>query len=310
MEFSHVPVLLNETIDGLRVKPEGIYIDCTLGGGGHSLEIIKRLSTGRLIGIDQDDAAIAAAKLKLAPYMDKGEFVRANFEELPRVLKGMEIGEADGILMDIGVSSHQFDDAQRGFSYRNEAPLDMRMDRRNALTAYRVVNEYSKEELERILRDYGEEKMASKIAANICRERQNSPIETTLELTELVKSSMPIKMRSEKGHPAKRTFQAIRIEVNRELEVLESSLDMMIDLLAPGGRLAVITFHSLEDRIVKNAFKKAQNPCECPPSFPVCTCKKSPRGKVVGRKPIVAGEAELELNPRAKSAKLRIFEKF
>ena len=293
MEFSHTSVLLNETIENLKIKPDGIYVDGTLGGAGHSSHICERLSaTGRLIGIDQDEAAIAAAGKRLEPFQNQVTIIRSNYCD-----------------MVLGVSSYQLDHAEREFTYREDVPLDMRMDQRNALSAYEVVNDYSEENLSRILHEYGEERFARKIAHNICVSRQQAPIRTTGELIEIIKRSIPAKIRATGGHPAKRTFQAIRIEVNQELTVLSESLDGMIDLLNDGGRLCVITFHSLEDRIVKNIFRKNEHPCTCPPEFPVCVCGKKSKGTVVTRKPILPGEEEMETNPRSKSAKLRVFER-
>lgn len=310
MAFKHTSVLLEETIEGLNIKPEGIYVDGTLGGGGHSLEIAGRLGKGgRLIGIDQDEAAILAAGERLSAFGDKVSIVRSNYRNTKAVLSSLGIAGMDGMMLDLGVSSYQLDTQERGFSYRFDTPLDMRMDMRQSLTAREIVNCYEERELFRVIRDYGEEKFAKNIARHIVMERQKKPIETTGELNEIIKSSIPAKMRAEGGHPSKRTFQAIRIECNQELEVLKESLDELIDLLNPGGRLCIITFHSLEDRIVKNAFRQAANPCTCPPSFPVCVCGRVSRGKVVTGKPILPGKQEQEENPRSKSAKLRIFEK-
>lgn len=309
MEFAHTSVLLAETIKGLQVKPDGIYVDGTLGGGGHSSEIARRLKGGRLIGIDQDDAAIEAASQRLSAWKDKVLTVRDNYCNMPAVLKGLGIEKVDGILLDLGVSSYQLDSAERGFSYKADTALDMRMDRRQTLTAAVIVNDYPEMELYRIIRDYGEDKFAKNIAKHIAAARQNKPIETTWELNEIIKAAIPAKMREKGGHPSKRTFQAIRIACNRELEVLESSLDAFIDLLNPGGRLCIITFHSLEDRIVKNAFRKNENPCTCPPEFPVCVCGQKSRGRVISKKPILPTQEEMEQNTRSKSAKLRIFEK-
>lgn len=309
MEFSHVSVLFEETIEGLCIKPDGIYVDGTLGGAGHSSEIARRLTTGRLIGIDQDDAAIEAASERLKPWQEKTTVVRNNYCNMAAVLLELGIGRVDGILLDLGVSSYQLDTAERGFSYKYDAALDMRMDRRQPLTAGTIVNEYPEMELYRIIRDYGEDKFAKNIAKHIVLARQNKPIETTGELNEIIKAAIPAKMREKGGHPSKRTFQAIRIACNRELEVLENSLDSFIDLLNPGGRLCIITFHSLEDRIVKSAFKRNENPCTCPPEFPVCVCGKKSKGRVITRKPILPTQEEMERNSRSKSAKLRIFEK-
>ena len=309
-EFSHISVLLNEVIEGLEIKPDGIYADGTVGGGGHSYEIAARLSdNGRLIGIDRDEDAVKAASERLACYGDKAKVVRGNYLDAVSILKGMGITGVDGILLDLGVSSHQFDDAERGFSYRNDAPLDMRMDRRDELSAYNVVNEYSESELFRIIRDYGEDKFAKNIAKHIVRAREKKPIETTFELSELIKAAIPAKMREGKGHPAKKTFQAIRIEVNRELDILRDSIDGLIDYLNPGGRLCIITFQSLEDKILKSAFRTAEDPCICPKEFPVCVCGRKSKGRVITRKAITATEEELKANNRAHSAKLRIFEK-
>ena len=310
MDFKHTSVLLEETIDNLRVKPEGVYVDGTLGGAGHALEVCRRLSAaGRLIGIDQDEDAIAAAEERLREYRDRVTILRSNYRCMVSELKKRGITAVDGILLDLGVSSHQLDEAERGFTYREDAPLDMRMDQRQELTAAGVVNTYSEERLYQVIRDYGEEKFAKNIAKRICRERAEKPILTTGELVEIIKASIPAKMRVTGGHPAKRTFQAIRIEVNQELAVLEESLDGMIDFLREGGRLCVITFHSLEDRIVKNIFRRNEHPCICPPEFPVCVCGRKPKGFVVTRKPVVPGEEELAANKRSKSAKLRGFER-
>ncbi len=309
MRFEHRSVLLRETIDSLSVKPDGIYVDGTLGGGGHALELCGRLGPeGRLVGIDQDEDAIAAAAERLADYRDRVSIVRSNYERMEDVLAGLGIDRVDGIYLDLGVSSYQFDAAERGFSYREDAPLDMRMDRRQPLTAADVVADYSEEELTRIFREYGEEKFAKSIAGRIAAKRQVSPITTTGQLTEIIKEAIPMKARAASGHPARRTFQALRIEVNRELEVLENSIDGMIRLLKPGGRLAIITFHSLEDRIVKNRFRENENPCICPPDFPVCVCGRKSRGKVITRRPVVPTAEEIEENKRCRSAKLRVFE--
>ena len=310
MDFKHTSVLLEETIENLRVKPEGVYVDGTLGGAGHALEVCRRLSAaGRLIGIDQDEDAIAAAEERLREYRDRVTILRSNYRCMVSELKKRGITAVDGILLDLGVSSHQLDEAERGFTYREDAPLDMRMDQRQELTAAGVVNTYSEERLYQVIRDYGEEKFAKNIAKRICRERAEKPILTTGELVEIIKASIPAKMRVTGGHPAKRTFQAIRIEVNQELAVLEESLDGMIDFLREGGRLCVITFHSLEDRIVKNIFRRNEHPCICPPEFPVCVGGQKPKGFVVTRKPVVPGEEELAANKRSKSAKLRVFER-
>ena len=308
-EFYHVSVLLEECIDGLNIKPDGIYVDGTLGGAGHSSQIAKRLTTGRLIGIDRDPVALKAAGERLAPYADRVTLVHSNFCEIAQVLKDLGIDGVDGILLDLGVSSPQLDDAERGFSYMNDAPLDMRMNGEDALSAYEVVNTWSYEELRRILFDYGEERYAPRIADAICRRREEKPIRTTLELVDIIRSAMPAAALREKQHPAKRSVQAIRIAVNDELGSVETVMRDAIPCLNPGGRLAIITFHSLEDRIVKNGMAEAAKGCTCPPSFPVCVCGKKPKVKLISRKPIVSGDEELERNPRARSAKLRICEK-
>ncbi len=310
MTFNHKSVLLNETIEALNIIPDGIYVDGTLGGAGHSSEICKRLgSGGRLVGIDQDKDAIQASTERLKNYTSQVTIVRDNYENIASVLKGLNIEKVDGILLDLGVSSYQLDTDERGFSYQHEAPLDMRMDDRNPMTAADIVNEYSLQELARIIREYGEDKFAQNIAKHICAEREKTPIDTTTQLAEIIKQAIPMKMRVTGGHPAKRTFQAIRIELNRELTVLKESIGTMIDILNPGGRLCIITFHSLEDRIVKEAFRKAENPCTCPPDFPVCVCGNVSKGKVITRKPILPGEEELADNRRSESAKLRVFER-
>ena len=309
MEFAHKSVLLDETIEGLKIKPDGIYLDGTLGGGGHSSEICRRLSGGRLIGIDQDAEAIAAATERLEPFREKVILVRDNYCNAPAVVKSLGLEGVDGIVLDLGVSSYQLDNVERGFSYRYDTALDMRMDTRQSLSAKEIVNEYPERELYRIIRDYGEDQFAKNIAKHIAAARKDRPIETTGELNELIKAAIPAKMRANGGHPSKRTFQAIRIECNHELDVLKNSLDELIGLLNPGGRICIITFHSLEDRIVKSAFRKNENPCTCPPDFPVCVCGKESQGKVITRKPILPGAQELEPNSRSKSAKLRIFEK-
>ncbi|MBO5504344.1 MAG: 16S rRNA (cytosine(1402)-N(4))-methyltransferase RsmH [Lachnospiraceae bacterium] len=310
MIYKHASVMLNEVLENLKIKPDGIYVDGTLGGGGHTFQIAARLTEGgRVIGIDQDADAIAAATKHLRVYEDRATLVRDNFENMANILHELGIDKVDGILLDLGVSSYQLDTEERGFSYAADAPLDMRMDRDSAISAKDIVNTYPEEELTRILREYGEERFAAKIAAGIVKRRAQKPLERTGELAEIIRSSIPMRMQEKGGNPCKRTFQAIRIECNRELEVLTGSLDGMIDLLKPGGRICVITFHSLEDRIVKNCFKKNEDPCTCPPEFPVCVCGKKPKGFVVTRKPIVAGEGELELNKRAASAKLRVFER-
>ena len=308
-EFHHVSVLLDECIEGLAIKPEGIYVDGTLGGAGHSSQIAARLTTGRLIGIDRDEVALAAAGKRLAPYSDRVTLVHSNFCELASVLDQLNISGVDGILLDLGVSSPQLDDGSRGFSYMADAPLDMRMDASDALNAHTVVNTWPYEELKRILYEYGEERFAPQIASAICKRRETAPIATTLELVDVIRSAMPASALREKQHPAKRSFQAIRIAVNDELNSVAKVMEDAIPKLNPGGRLAVITFHSLEDRIVKNAMGAAAKGCTCPPSFPVCVCGKKPKVKVITRKPIVSGEEELERNPRARSAKLRICEK-
>lgn len=310
MEFNHTSVLLKETIEGLKIKPDGIYVDGTLGGGGHSFEIAKRLNdNGRLIGIDQDEAAILAAGERLKDFGDKVTIVRSNYRNALSVLHDLGIEKIDGMMLDLGVSSYQLDTQERGFSYRYDAPLDMRMDLRQTLTAKDIVNGYSETELFHIIRDYGEDRFAKNIAKHIVMARAKKTIETTGELNEIIRAAIPAKMRAEGGHPSKRTYQAIRIECNKELEVLKESLEELIGILNPGGRLCIITFHSLEDRIVKTAFKKAENPCTCPPSFPVCVCGKKSQGKVITGKPVLPCEEEMESNPRSKSAKLRIFEK-
>lgn len=308
-EFHHVSVLLEESLEGLNIKPDGVYVDGTLGGAGHSSRIAARLTTGRLIGIDRDEIALAAAGERLAPWKDRVTLVHSNFCEIDSVLKELNIPGVDGILLDLGVSSPQLDDGERGFSYMADAPLDMRMNRRDSLTASQVVNTWPQEELKRILFDYGEERYAPRIAAAICRRREEKPIETTLELVDVIRAAMPPAALREKQHPAKRSFQAIRIAVNDELGAVEKVMGDAIDCLNPGGRLAVITFHSLEDRIVKNAMAAAAKGCTCPPNFPVCVCGKKPKVTLVSRKPITSSEEELEANPRARSAKLRVCEK-
>ena len=308
-EFHHISVLLQECLDGLAIRPDGIYIDGTLGGAGHSSQIAKRLTTGRLIGIDRDPIALKAAGERLEPYKDNVTLVHSNFCEMAQVVKELGLAGVDGILLDLGVSSPQLDEVTRGFSYMADAPLDMRMNNEDALTAHIVVNTWSQEELKRILYDYGEERYAPRIAAAICRRREEKPIETTLELVDVIRSAMPAQALREKQHPAKRSFQAIRIAVNDELGSVEKAMQDAIPLLNPGGRLAVITFHSLEDRIVKNAMAEAAKGCTCPPSFPVCVCGKKPQVKLISRKPIVASDEELEVNPRSRSAKLRVCEK-
>ncbi|MDY6328006.1 MAG: 16S rRNA (cytosine(1402)-N(4))-methyltransferase RsmH [Lachnospiraceae bacterium] len=310
MEFVHKSVLLNETVDSLNIKPNGIYIDGTLGGGGHAYEVCKRLGEhGRFIGIDQDAEAIEAAGLRLAEFGDKVTIVRSNYVDIDNILKSLNISKVNGIMLDLGVSSHQLDTVERGFSYKENAPLDMRMDVRNPMTAKDIVNNYSEMELYRVIRDYGEDKFAKNIAKHIVNARKEKEIETTYELNDIIKAAIPMKMRVNGGHPAKKTFQAIRIELNKELEVLNNSIDKMIDLLDDGGRLSIITFHSLEDRIVKTRFRNNENPCICPPDFPVCVCGKKSKGKVITRKPIVPSEQEIVENKRAKSSKLRVFER-
>ena len=310
MEFVHKSIMLEEVIESLAIKPNGIYVDGTLGGAGHSSEIVKRLGEdGRLIGIDQDGEAIEAATKRLKPYKDKVTIVRSNYAQMKEVLRDLGIPKVDGILLDLGVSSYQLDNAERGFTYREDVPLDMRMDQRNPKTAADIVNEYSEMELYRMIRDYGEDRFAKNIAKHIVRAREKKPIETTGELCEIIKAAIPAKMRAGTGHPAKQTFQALRIELNHELDVLKNNLEDMIDLLNDEGRIAIITFHSLEDRIVKRAFKKNENPCTCPPNFPVCVCGNVSKGKQLTRKPIIPGEEELEYNKRAKSSKLRVFER-
>ena len=308
-EFHHVSVLLDECLEGLAIRPDGIYVDGTLGGAGHSLQIARRLTTGRLIGIDRDTVALAAAKTRLEEVRDRVTLVHANFREMDRVIQELEIPGVDGILLDLGVSSPQLDDSERGFSYMAEAPLDMRMNSQDILDAGQVVNTYSYEQLKRILYDYGEERYAPQIASAICRRREEKTIETTLELADIIRSAMPASALREKQHPAKRSFQAIRIAVNDELGAVEEVMNKAIDLLNPGGRLAVITFHSLEDRIVKSAMAEAAKGCICPPEFPVCVCGRKPRVRVISRKPITSTQEELDRNPRARSAKLRICEK-
>ena len=308
-EFHHVSVLLDECIEGLNIKPDGIYVDGTLGGAGHSSHIAAKLTTGRLVGIDRDTVALEAAAQRLEPYKARVSLVHANFSQIDNALDALGIDKVDGILLDLGVSSPQLDDGERGFSYMVDAPLDMRMDRADAQDAHQIVNTWSYEELKRILYDYGEERYAPQIAAAICRRREETPIETTLELVDIIRSAMPPVALREKQHPAKRSFQAIRIAVNDELNSVAKVMEAAIPRLNPGGRLAVITFHSLEDRIVKSAMTSAAKGCTCPPNFPVCVCGKKPQVKIITRKPIVSTDAELERNPRARSAKLRICEK-
>ena len=309
MNFSHQSVLLTETVDALCVKPEGTYVDGTLGGGGHAEAVLSKLNDqGRLIGIDQDEAAIAAAGERLKAFPN-AILIRSNYCYIRDELERLGIESVDGIVLDLGVSSYQLDTPERGFSYQSDAPLDMRMDTRSSVTAKEIVNGYSRQELFRMIRDYGEDPFAENIAKHIVNAREQKPIETTGELVEIIKAAVPMKVRKKGGHPAKQTFQAIRIECNRELEVLKESLDGMIDLLKPGGRICVITFHSLEDRIVKTIFKNSEQPCTCPPDFPVCVCGKRSKGKVITRKPVIPAEAEMAANPRSKSAKLSVFEK-
>lgn len=310
MDFKHTSVLLEETVEQLQVKENGIYVDGTLGGGGHAWHIAGKLSKqGRLVGIDQDDAAIAAAGERLKEFADKVTIVRSNYSGMKEVLEELAITKVDGILLDLGVSSYQLDNLERGFSYKYDVDLDMRMDRRAAVSAKEIVNEYGEMELFRIIRDYGEDQFAKNIAKHIVRARQERPIQTTGELNDIIKAAIPAKMRASGGHPSKKTFQAIRIECNHELDVLRESLDRMIGLLNPGGRFCIITFHSLEDRIVKSAFRKNENPCTCPSNFPICMCGKKSQGKVITRKPILPSQMEMEQNKRSKSAKLRVFEK-
>ena len=309
MEFAHRSVLLHECIDALAIKPDGIYLDGTLGGAGHSLEICRSLTTGRLIGVDRDLVALEAAKKRLYRHAKKVTLVHDNFENVGAILTALGLDRIDGMLFDLGVSSPQLDDAERGFSYMADAPLDMRMDRDQSLTAYEIVNNWPREELKSILYEYGEERYAPQIAAAIERVRTDHPIETTLELVDIIRSAMPPSALREKQHPAKRSFQAIRIAVNDELGAVRQGMEAAIDHLNPGGRLVVITFHSLEDRIVKTIFRKNENPCTCPPDFPVCVCGKKSKGRVITRKPILPSDEEMEENPRSKSAKLRIFEK-
>ena len=308
-EFHHVSVLLQECIDGLNIKPDGIYVDGTLGGAGHSSQIVQRLTTGRLIGIDRDPVALKAAGERLAPWKDRVTLVHSNFCEIAQVLEDLGIEGVDGILLDLGVSSPQLDDAERGFSYMADAPLDMRMNGEDTLSAFDVVNTWSQEELRRILYTYGEERYAPQIAGAICRRREEKTIDTTLELVDVIRGAMPAAALREKQHPAKRSFQAIRIAVNDELGSVEKVMEDAIPCLNPGGRLAIITFHSLEDRIVKNGMAAAAKGCTCPPNFPVCVCGKKPKVKLISRKPIVSGQEELDANPRARSAKLRVCEK-
>lgn len=308
MKFRHVPVLLQETIDSLNIRKNGTYVDCTLGGGGHSREILKKLSgSGRLVGIDEDISAINAAKENLKEFKNV-TYVCSNFYYVEEILRELKIDKVDGILMDLGVSSYQLDNPDRGFSYMKDAPLDMRMNRESSLSAYEVVNKYEREELYRVLKDYGEEKFANRIANSIVREREKGPISTTLQLVDVIKKSVPLKFQRY-GHPAKRTFQGIRIEVNKELKILDKALEDSVGRLNMGGRISVITFHSLEDRIVKSKFRKLENPCTCPPNFPICVCNKKPVIKIINKKPIIPTQEEMEKNPRSKSSKLRTAEK-
>lgn len=310
MEFRHIPVLFHETIDNLNIQPDGIYVDGTLGGAGHSHEIASRLTEGgRLIGVDQDMDAIRAATEHLSEFKDRVIIVHNNYENIPEILQQLQIPQVNGILLDLGVSSYQLDNPERGFSYNQDEPLDMRMDQESRISAKTILNTWSQDELTRILREYGEEKCAARIAANIVAEREKKPLETTGELVRIIRASIPMKMQSKGGNPCKRTFQAVRIACNRELDVLQDSIDKFIDLLAPGGRLCIITFQSLEDRIVKNAFRRNENPCTCPPEFPVCVCGKKSKGTVITKKPILPSTEEEKENPRSASAKLRVFEK-
>ena len=310
MAFKHTSVLLEETVNGLAIKPDGIYVDATLGGGGHAFEVCKQLSSkGSFIGIDQDAAAIEAASVRLLDFGERVTIIRSNYCDMKPRLHEIGIDKVDGIILDLGVSSYQLDTAERGFSYRADAPLDMRMDQRQEMTARDIVNDYSEADLYRVIRDYGEDRFAKNIAKHIVMERGKGPIETTGQLNEVISRAIPMKIQKTSGHPSKRTFQAIRIELNHELEVLKETLDTMIDLLNPGGRICIITFHSLEDRIVKSAFRKNEDPCICPKNFPVCVCGNVSKGRVITKKPILPGEEELEFNSRSKSAKLRIFER-
>ena len=310
MNFRHTSVLLEPSIEQLQIRPNGIYVDGTLGGGGHSYHIAERLTEdGRLIGIDRDEDAICAASKRLEPFTDRVMIVKNNYGNIREVLDRLEISQVDGILLDLGVSSYQLDTAERGFSYMADAPLDMRMDREESRTAWDIVNTYSEQELFRVIRDYGEDRFAKNIAKHIVKQREEKPVETTGELVKIIQGAIPMKVQKTGGHPAKRTFQAIRIELNRELTVIDEVIDTMIDVLKPGGRLCIITFHSLEDRIVKSRFRMAENPCICPREFPVCVCGRKSKGHVVTRKPILPSETEMEENPRARSAKLRVFEK-
>ena len=310
MDFSHIPVLLNETIELLSVKPSGVYLDGTAGGGGHSYEIAKRLTEGgKLFSTDRDGEAVRAAEERLAPFKDRVQVIRGNYADYRELIAPYGVEKLDGILLDLGVSSHQFDDPERGFSYRSDGPLDMRMDERDTLTAADILNGYPEKEIYRVLRDFGEEPFAKNIAKHICQRREEEPLRTTFQLVDIIKAAIPAKVREKGGHPAKRTFQALRIETNGELNALREALKTMIDDLNEGGRIAVISFHSLEDRMVKQAFRTAEDPCICPPDFPVCVCGRKPKGFQVTKKPVTASLEELERNPRAKSAKLRVFEK-
>lgn len=311
MEFRHASVLLEETINALNVRPDGVYLDGTLGGGGHAFEVCKRLGDrGRFYGIDQDEAAIGATGKRLEEFGEKVTIIRNNYCNAKEVLREKGVDSVDGIVLDLGVSSYQLDTVERGFTYKYDTPLDMRMDQRQQLTARDIVNDYDEQSLYRIIRDYGEDQFAKNIAKHIVQAREAKPVETTFELNEIIKAAIPAKMRAVGGHPSKRTFQAIRIECNHELDVLRNSLQDFVDMLNPQGRLCIITFHSLEDRIVKNFFREMENPCTCPPEFPVCVCGKIPYGKVITRKPILPTQEETEGNPRSKSAKLRVFERF
>ncbi len=310
MAFKHTTVLLNETVDGLHIKPDGIYVDATLGGGGHAYQVCSQLSErGSFIGIDQDAAAIEAASIRLQEFQEKVTIIRSNYCDIKSRLQELGIDKVDGIVLDLGVSSYQLDTAERGFSYRSDAALDMRMDQRQKMTAKDIVNEYSEADLYRVIRDYGEDRFAKNIAKHIVMEREKHPIETTGQLNEVISRAIPMKIQKTSGHPSKRTFQAIRIELNHELDVLKDTLDTMIEMLNPGGRICIITFHSLEDRIVKSAFRKNEDPCICPNNFPVCVCGRKSKGKVITKKPILPSLEELENNSRSKSAKLRIFER-
>ncbi|MCL2865726.1 MAG: 16S rRNA (cytosine(1402)-N(4))-methyltransferase RsmH [Lachnospiraceae bacterium] len=309
MAFAHKSVLLQEVIDGLAIRPAGVYVDATLGGGGHAYQLCTHLQQGKLIGIDQDESAIQAATERLRIFGDMVTIVRSNYCDIKNIVTGLEINQVDGIVLDLGVSSHQLDTSERGFSYRFDAPLDMRMDQRQVTTAKDIINQYSEKEIFRVIRDYGEDRFAQNIAKHIVRDRARGEIATTEQLNAIIKKAIPMKFQKTAGHPSKRTFQAVRIELNKELEVLRNTLDDMIDLLTPGGRICVITFHSLEDKIVKSAFKKEENPCICPSNFPVCVCGNVAKGKVVTRKPILPSVTEIAENSRAKSAKLRIFER-